>query len=112
MSEKDNHRQLINALKAKAAEILPKGSQMSLYGSRARGDAKPDSDWDIHILVPGEEKCPLELWDKYAWPIEQVGWEFDEFVSPRLYTFLGWNKRRFLPFYKNVEEDKIVIFKN
>ncbi len=104
--------ELLKALCRKAAEILPKGSRVSLYGSRARGDAGPDSDWDLHILIPGEEKLPLELWDKYAWPFEQLGYEYDEFVTPRLYSFSGWLKRSFLPFYKNVENDKILIFSN
>lgn len=112
MSEEDKFHNLINALKAKAAEILPKGSQMALYGSRARGDARADSDWDIQILVPGEEKLPLDQWDKYAWPLEQVGLEFDDFVTPRLYSFSGWLKRSFLTFYKNVEKDKIILFQN
>ncbi len=109
-SEKNNR--FIEALKRKAAEILPQGSQMALYGSRARGDARPDSDWDIHILVKGGEKIPLELWDEYAWPLEQVGWEYDEWVTPRLYSFAGWLKRSFLPFYKNVERDKVILFQN
>lgn len=85
---------------------------MALYGSRARGDAREDSDWDLHILVPGEEKLSLDVWDKYAWPMEQVGWEYNEFISPRLYSVTGWLKRSYLPFYKNVEKDKIVIFQN
>lgn len=106
------HPHLIQALIARAAEILPKGSQVALYGSRARGDFRPDSDWDLHILVPGEEKLPMELWDQYAWPLEQVGWDFGEFVTPRLYSFAGWLKRSFLPFYKNVERDKVIIFQN
>lgn len=110
MTGKDN--ELIDALRAKAAEILPKGSRVALYGSRARGDARPDSDWDLHILIPGEEKLPLELWDKYAWPFEQIGLNFNEFVTPRLYSFAGWLKRSFLPFYKNVEKDKVIILTN
>ncbi|MDE6279955.1 MAG: nucleotidyltransferase domain-containing protein [Paramuribaculum sp.] len=112
MSEKEKFAALVDALSKKAAEILPKGSQVALYGSRTRGDARPVSDWDVHILVPGEEKLPLDLWDKYAWPLEEVGWAFDAFVSPRLYSFAGWLKRSFLPFYKNVEQDKIIIFQN
>lgn len=110
--EKEKFQLIINALRAKASEILPKGSRMALYGSRARGDAREDSDWDLHILVPGEEKLSLDVWDKYAWPMEQVGWEYNEFISPRLYSVTGWLKRSYLPFYKNVEKDKIVIFQN
>ena len=63
MSDKDKFINLIDALKAKAADILPEGSQMSLYGSRSRGDARPESDWDLHILIPGEEKLPISKWD-------------------------------------------------
>ncbi len=112
MPENEKYKRLIEALKDKAAEILPKGSRLVLYGSRARGDARPDSDWDLHVLIPGPEKLPLKENDKYAWPLEQVGWEFDEFVTARLYSFAGWLKRSFLPFYKNVEHDKIILFEN
>jgi predicted nucleotidyltransferase len=28
--------------------------QIWLFGSRARGDAKPDSDWDILVVVPDD----------------------------------------------------------
>lgn len=112
MSEQEKYNRIIQAIINKAAEILPKGSQVSLYGSRARGDARPDSDWDLHILVPGEERLPISKWDEYGWPFEQIGWDFDEWVTPRAYSFAGWIKRNFLPFYKNVENDKIIIFQN
>lgn len=112
MSVNDQNTHLIDAISAKAAEILPKGSKVALYGSRARGDARPDSDWDLHILIPGEERIPWSLWDKYAWPFADLGLKFDEIINPRLYSFAGWLKRSFLPFYKNVERDSIIIFQS
>lgn len=111
MTDKDRHISLINALIAKAAEILPKGSQVALYGSRARGDARPDSDWDVHILIPGDEKLPLSLWNKFAWPLADIGLMFNEVVSPRLYSYSGWVRRSFLPFHKNVESEKVILLK-
>lgn len=110
MSDNDKYQSVIEAIKDKAAEILPSGSRVALYGSRARGDARPDSDWDIHILIPGEERVPWSLWDLYAWPFESLGFELNEVITPRLYSFSGWLKRSFLPFYKNVERDSVLIY--
>lgn len=110
--DEDKYTRIIEALRAKASEILPHGSCLSLYGSRARGDARPDSDWDIHILIPGAEHLSLDEIDHYAAPIENIGWEFDEFFCARVYSVAGWLKRSFLPFYKNVERDKVIIYQN
>lgn len=112
MSQEEKYTVLVEALKQKAAEILPKGSQVALYGSRARGDAHEDSDQDLHILIPGEERVPWSEWDVYAWPFADIGLLDDEMVNPRLYSFAGWLKRSFFPFYKNLEKDKVVIFQN
>lgn len=34
-----------------AKKVMPEGSQVWLYGSRARGDTRDDSDWDLLILL-------------------------------------------------------------
>ena len=41
---------VLSMIRKQVKEIDP-SSNIILYGSRARGDEKPDSDWDILILV-------------------------------------------------------------
>lgn len=110
--DKEKYDVLMEALRTRAAEVLPRGSRLALYGSRARGDARPDSDWDIHVLIPGGEKLSAATEDEIAWAIDSVGLSFGEVFNSRVYTFAGWLKRNFLPFYKNVESEKIIILQN
>lgn len=108
----ENFNVIFEALKAKAEEIMPPNSRAVLFGSRARGEAREDSDWDIHLIVPGGERLSLEEMGKYARPIEELGLEFDQYFSVLVYTLGQWQKRHFLPFYKNVEKDKIILVNN
>lgn len=112
MSYKEKYDRIMEALRQRAREIMPAGTRMVLFGSRARGDERTDSDWDIHILIPGPERLTAQKIDDYAWPIEEIGIDFGETVSAIVYSYQGWEKRSFLPFYKNVERDKVIIFQN
>ena len=52
--------QVIDNIRQVAASVLPKGSTLYLYGSRARGDYHENSDWDLLVLLdkPKKEKSP------------------------------------------------------
>lgn len=104
-----SHEEIMQKLKNIYKEILPANSRAVLYGSRARGDFNSDSDWDIHVLIPGDEYLSIEEMGKYAHPLDYLGVEIDEFFSVMVYSHSAWAKRSFLPFYKNVEKDKIIL---
>ena len=89
-------------------KVLPKGSHLLLYGSRARGDNRADSDWDLLVLVD-KEKQQLQDFDLYAYPFIEMGWQIGSEINPMLYTRKEWQQRHFTPFFKNVEQDKVVL---
>lgn len=102
---------MINSFKRTAASVLPKGSTLYLFGSRARGDANEESDWDLLLLLdkPKKEKSD---WDKYAWPFVEEGLEVDEIVSVQTYPKNLWINGPHSLFYYNVEEDKEVLYES
>ena len=103
------YQKVITAIKNKGKEILPVGSKIILFGSRARNDAREDSDWDIHILVPGPERLSLTETGEYAFPFIQLGWDMGEDIEPIVHSFSGWEKRWFLPLYINIREEGIEL---
>ncbi len=101
--------QVISQIKAVAKEVLPHGSTVYLYGSRARGDNHEDSDWDLLVLLDKDEASTQERED-YSYAFEERGWDIGEDINARVYTKKRWyNSPRSL-FYFNVEEDKKIIY--
>ena len=88
--------------------ILPKGSRLLLYGSRARGDHRPDSDWDLLVLLNRPQKEDSDF-ASISYPLMELGFSLGQYFSVHTYSQEEWNNMSFLPFYKNVEHDKIEL---
>ncbi len=101
-------KNIISQIQTLGKKVLPEGSHLLLYGSRARGDNRIDSDWDLVVLVD-KDKQQLQDFTNYAYPFMEMGWELGAEINPLLYTCKEWEQRYFTPFYKNVERDKIVL---
>ncbi|MBQ9362727.1 MAG: nucleotidyltransferase domain-containing protein [Bacteroidaceae bacterium] len=102
------HSQVVNRIKQVAKQVLPPGSSLYLYGSRARGDYREGSDWDLLLLL---DKPDIEFSDfqKYSYPFMTMGWEIGEEICPHAYTKQDWFHGPHSMFYYNVEEDKKVL---
>lgn len=98
---------ILGRIKETLRQVAP-GAKVILFGSRARNDAHSDSDWDILILVD-KKKLDSDDFDRISYPLYELGWKINEMISPKLYTLSDWLKRSFTPFYKNVEQDGIVL---
>lgn len=99
---------VIENIKQVAKKTLPPSSSLILYGSRARGDYNDNSDWDLLILLDKPELSDSD-YDDVSFPFTLLGWNIGELISPQMYTKKEWESISFLPFYKNVEQDKIVL---
>lgn len=83
-------------------------ARVILFGSRARGDAHHDSDWDILILLDKEQITRTDKED-ISYPIFELGWEIDEMIHPIMYTTREWEAKSFTPFYKNVMKEGVAL---
>ena len=99
--------EVINNIKTIAQRILPDNSSLYLYGSRARGNARPDSDWDLLVLID-KDKITGDDYDM-VYPFFEYGVDIGQYISTHVYTKKQWQSWTFLPFYHNVEHDKIVL---
>ncbi len=102
------HTLTIQQLLQTARRVVPAGGHVWLYGSRARGDYREDSDWDILILLDKEKEEADDFRD-IAYPFVELGWQCATAVNPQIYTTKEWSLHHFAPYQQNVERDKIVI---
>jgi len=98
--------EILYAIKEVIAQVMPTGARVVLLGSQVRNDAREDSD--ILILLD-KEKLEEADHDKYVYPLFELGWKIDVEIHPIMYTLKDWLERNFSLFYKNVEQDGIVL---
>lgn len=93
-------RQTINQVDDKAEVIL--------YGSRARGDERKDSDWDILVLT--DYTLDLNRTRAFRYPLYDLALELGEQFSVFVRSKNEWKTRqRITPFYESVKQEGIQL---
>ena len=101
-----NKSLIINRIKRTIREKDPKADAF-LFGSRARGDNRSDSDWDILILVDSN-KVTNEIEDQFRDGLYDIELDSGQIISTFIYPKSLWESSlRYSPLYTNVKKEGI-----
>lgn len=105
MNRKTKH--ISKLIRKKIDEIDP-AAQVILFGSRARGDERLDSDWDVLVLT--DYSIDIEKENQFREHLYDIELETGEPISLFAYSKIDWNtKQRISPFYANVRKEGISL---
>lgn len=102
-------REIIKEFRQKIEERFPgEILGVSVFGSKARGDATKESDIDIIVVISSGD------WKKGD-KIREIGYELDEGIDYRLSIqvvskyHIGYLKRNNFQFAKNIEREGVIV---
>lgn len=103
-----DERLLLTRVKRAIDEIDP-NARVILYGSRARGEAGNESDYDLVIVTHG--KVSLDREDEYRRALYPLELETGAVLTVLLVDEKDWNSRLYaaMPFRQNVEREGVVL---
>ena len=106
MTSKDQH--IIQLIRERIIQKDPT-AEVILYGSRARGDARTDSDWDVLILL-NRKKVDKKLEQSFRHHLLDVELEISQPISVYVYSKTEWEKKYLItPFYRSIKKEGIKI---
>jgi predicted nucleotidyltransferase len=70
-------------------ELEPEITDIRIFGSKARGDAGPESDLDVLVLV---RDPAYALKHRILWIAADISLEYNVLLSPRIIPPAAWNE--------------------
>lgn len=107
VSQKITSNDLLGKIKAAVKGLDPQ-AKVILFGSRARNDAREDSDWDMLILT--ESAVTLKVEQTFRHKLFELELEFGQSISVFVYSISDWNgKHRSTPLFQNIQAEGILL---
>jgi uncharacterized protein len=98
---KTSKTKILNQIK-RIVKVKEPSAKIYLYGSRSRGTAKDNSDWDLLILL-NRDDISNEVEREITYSLYDLEFDTGEVISPMIYSEKEWNsKYKVTPFYQNV----------
>jgi len=98
----------LRKIKTTVHSVLP-DAEVILYGSRARGEATRESDWDILVLTDAAVTFDRErqVWHK----LDALSLEVAEVISAMVYNHQDWQNplTAVTPYFANVSREGITL---
>ncbi len=101
-----NRKEFLNKVKIVIHNIDP-DAKIILFGSRARGDSKKDSDWDFLILTT--EQVNEIFKNKIRDKLFNTEIETEEIISTIIRNKYMWENLKITPLYKNIQKEGLEI---
>jgi uncharacterized protein len=101
-------QEIIRRIKSGISAKDPK-AEIYLYGSRARGDNRQDSDWDILVITP-QNKITFDYEYNLRDPIIDLELDSGQVISVLVYSKSDWTtKMPHTPLFLNIKREGIKI---
>ena len=94
---------IVDAVKNEVNKIAA-DNEVILFGSRARGDFREDSDWDFLILLKKETVSKAEK-EKIRERLYELELATDEIISTIIHSQNEWDKLSVTPIYQIIKEE-------
>jgi len=101
-----NRDEFLNKIKTQVLKE-DENASLILFGSRARGDYREDSDWDVLVLTDKEANPTLKR--RIRDEIFDIELEFTQAVSTLIYERGKWDSMIVTPLYKNVTAEGKIL---
>ena len=99
---------IIQLIRKKVNEI-DNTAEVILYGSRARGDNKRDSDWDVMILLK-QKNVDKKIEQTFRHHLLDIELEIGVPVSVFVYSKSDWEgKYSITPLFRSIKKEGILI---